>query len=107
VDFVQKFAAAGADVGVLDLEDATPEAGKAEARETLRSAVPGAPASTSSTSAPRTSSPTSAGVARRRTPRYSTPRPMGGALSPSKARWSTRRSSSGRGRCSPRWTAKT
>ena len=42
VDFVQKFAAAGADVGVLDLEDATPEAGKAEARETLRSAVPGA-----------------------------------------------------------------
>ncbi len=42
VDFVEKFAAAGADVGVLDLEDATPESSKADARATLTSAVPGA-----------------------------------------------------------------
>ena len=41
VDFVAKFAAAGADIGVLDLEDATPEAMKAESRTTLADAKPG------------------------------------------------------------------
>ena len=42
VDFVAKFAEAGADIGVLDLEDATPPAAKEDARQTLRDAVPGA-----------------------------------------------------------------
>jgi citrate lyase subunit beta/citryl-CoA lyase len=42
VDFVQKFSAAGADVGVLDLEDATPESGKSAARDAISDAVPGA-----------------------------------------------------------------
>lgn len=42
VDFVAKFAQAGADIGILDLEDATPPAAKADARQTLREAVPGA-----------------------------------------------------------------
>jgi len=41
VDFVPKFVASGADIGVLDLEDATPEGRKAAARDTLRDAVPG------------------------------------------------------------------
>lgn len=42
VDFVAKFAEAGADVGVLDLEDATPPMAKEDARQLLREAVPGA-----------------------------------------------------------------
>ena len=42
VDFVPKFVASGADIGVLDLEDATPEAAKAGARAALVSAAPGA-----------------------------------------------------------------
>ena len=40
-DFVPKFVASGADIGVLDLEDATPEAGKAQARQTLIDEAPG------------------------------------------------------------------
>ncbi len=40
-DFVPKFVAAGADIGVLDLEDATPESGKAAGREALVDARPG------------------------------------------------------------------
>jgi len=41
VDFVAKFVAAGADIGVLDLEDATPEAMKGKAREAIIEARPG------------------------------------------------------------------
>lgn len=41
VDFVEKFAAAGADIGVLDLEDATPVTAKQETRRLLADAVPG------------------------------------------------------------------
>lgn len=41
VDFVAKFVASGADIGVLDLEDATPESMKAEARTTIADAKPG------------------------------------------------------------------
>jgi len=41
VDFVQKFVTSGADIGVLDLEDATPEAKKDEARATLIETRPG------------------------------------------------------------------
>jgi citrate lyase subunit beta/citryl-CoA lyase len=41
IDFVEKFAKAGADIGVLDLEDATPEAMKATARDVLADARPG------------------------------------------------------------------
>jgi len=40
-DFVAKFVAAGADIGVLDLEDATPEAAKPDAREAIAEAQPG------------------------------------------------------------------
>lgn len=40
-DFVAKFVAAQADIGVLDLEDATPESGKAEARSAIADARPG------------------------------------------------------------------
>ncbi|MFT7473607.1 MAG: citrate lyase subunit beta/citryl-CoA lyase [Verrucomicrobiales bacterium] len=40
-DFVTKFAASGADIGVLDLEDATPEAAKGAAREAIVEARPG------------------------------------------------------------------
>lgn len=41
VDFVQKFVASGTDIGVLDLEDATPESMKDEARSALVDARPG------------------------------------------------------------------
>lgn len=41
IDFVEKFVASGADIGVLDLEDATPEAAKAEARDVIAAARPG------------------------------------------------------------------
>ncbi len=41
LDFVEKFVASGADIGVLDLEDATPEAEKAAARDALVDADPG------------------------------------------------------------------
>ena len=41
-DFVDKFVRAGADIGVLDLEDATPESRKADARQVLADAMPGA-----------------------------------------------------------------
>ena len=41
VDFVAKFVAAGAAIGVLDLEDATPEAAKADARRVIAAAKPG------------------------------------------------------------------
>lgn len=41
VDFVAKFVAAGADIGVLDLEDAVAESGKQAARDTLANARPG------------------------------------------------------------------
>lgn len=41
LDFVTKFVASSADVGVLDLEDATPEAEKAAARAALAEAAPG------------------------------------------------------------------
>lgn len=41
VDFVAKFVASGADIGVLDLEDATPEAMKADARAAIAAARPG------------------------------------------------------------------
>ena len=40
-DFVAKFVAAGADIGVLDLEDATPESGKSDARAAIAGARPG------------------------------------------------------------------
>lgn len=40
-DFVDKFVSAGADIGVLDLEDATPESGKDEARSAITDARPG------------------------------------------------------------------
>lgn len=40
-DFVAKFVAAEADIGVLDLEDATPESAKDEARDSLVDARPG------------------------------------------------------------------
>ncbi len=36
VGFIEKAQSVGADFGILDLEDAVPEAGKAEARDTLR-----------------------------------------------------------------------
>ncbi|MGI9604592.1 MAG: HpcH/HpaI aldolase/citrate lyase family protein [Acidimicrobiales bacterium] len=42
VDFVEKFVRAGADVGVLDLEDATPEGAKSAARDAIADARPGA-----------------------------------------------------------------
>jgi len=42
LDFVEKFVASGADIGVLDLEDATPEAEKTAARDALVDADPGA-----------------------------------------------------------------
>ena len=42
LDFVEKFVASGADIGVLDLEDATPEAEKDAARNALVTAMPGA-----------------------------------------------------------------
>lgn len=41
IDFVPKFVASGADIGVLDLEDATPEAMKAVARDALADSQPG------------------------------------------------------------------
>ena len=41
VDFVAKFAAAGADIGVLDLEDAVAESGKSAARDAIADARPG------------------------------------------------------------------
>lgn len=41
VDFVEKFVASGTDIGVLDLEDATPEAMKAAARDAIAEARPG------------------------------------------------------------------
>lgn len=41
IDFVAKFVASGADIGVLDLEDATPEAMKADARTAIAAAKPG------------------------------------------------------------------
>ncbi len=41
VDFVPKFAAAGADIGVLDLEDAVAESGKQAARDAIADARPG------------------------------------------------------------------
>ena len=41
-DFVAKFVDAGADIGVLDLEDATPESRKSEARKAITDAMPGA-----------------------------------------------------------------
>ena len=41
-DFVAKFVACGADIGCLDLEDATPVTAKADARSTLADARPGA-----------------------------------------------------------------
>ena len=44
LDFVEKFVASGADIGVLDLEDATPEAEKASARDALVDADPGSTA---------------------------------------------------------------
>ena len=40
-DFVAKFVASGVDMGVLDLEDATPETGKEAARQAIIEAVPG------------------------------------------------------------------
>ena len=40
-DFVAKFVRAGADIGVLDLEDATPEARKSAARDVLVDDAPG------------------------------------------------------------------
>lgn len=40
-DFVAKFVASGVDMGVLDLEDATPESGKEAARQAIIEAVPG------------------------------------------------------------------
>ena len=40
-DFVAKFVASGVDIGVLDLEDATPESGKEAARQAISEAVPG------------------------------------------------------------------
>lgn len=42
VDFVPKFVASGADIGCLDLEDATPVSAKADARNALADARPGA-----------------------------------------------------------------
>ncbi len=42
VDFVPKFVQAGADIGVLDLEDAVAETAKSEAREALSEGRPGA-----------------------------------------------------------------
>ncbi len=42
LDFVPKFIAAGADAGVLDLEDAVPETGKQAARDIIADAKPGA-----------------------------------------------------------------
>lgn len=42
VDFVPKFVAAGADIGVLDLEDAVAESGKQAARDALVDNAPGA-----------------------------------------------------------------
>lgn len=41
LDFVPKFVASSADLGVLDLEDATPEAEKRAARDALADAAPG------------------------------------------------------------------
>ena len=41
VDFVAKFVASGADVGVLDLEDAVAESGKENARAAIADAQPG------------------------------------------------------------------
>lgn len=41
VDFVPKFVASGADIGCLDLEDATPVSAKAEARAALADSCPG------------------------------------------------------------------
>lgn len=41
IDFVSKFVSSGADIGVLDLEDATPEGMKAAARDTLADSQPG------------------------------------------------------------------
>jgi citrate lyase subunit beta/citryl-CoA lyase len=40
-DYVAKFVAIGADIGVLDLEDATPEAAKGAARDAIVDAKPG------------------------------------------------------------------
>lgn len=41
VDFVPKFVASGADIGVLDLEDAVAESGKTAARDAISQARPG------------------------------------------------------------------
>ena len=41
-DYVAKFIDAGADIGVLDFEDATPESQKANARDAVVDALPGA-----------------------------------------------------------------
>lgn len=41
VDFVPKFVSAGADIGVLDLEDAVAESGKQAARDAIADARPG------------------------------------------------------------------
>ena len=40
VDFVPKFVASGADIGVLDLEDAVAESGKTAARDAISQARP-------------------------------------------------------------------